>query len=304
MENVGRAAAAAAAQRVLEGVARWASELFDAQAGERLLNPLGTEGAPGTLRDPELHQIIPLVRALADFAWEGVWYSDEASLLDALHEVGPLNELLVAHLIVADGTPILVDEDRALLGDMLTAAHARYALLENDDLTIEQLAALARVAEKTVRMAANPKLENALRTEAGPANRTYVKAEAALEWLRRRKDFRETRLDANVDGQPAIRSPADLAHVCGLFRKMAGLGVSQLRQQLGWSAREALAYQNMEAEQLDEKSNAFSPARLVALADALAVPDARRFAQDAIQVIVTAQAKAEIARRLEELKLA
>jgi hypothetical protein len=302
MENTEQATVAAAAQRVLEGIAHWTSELFDAEAGERLLNPLASKGPPGSLRDPEQHKIVPLVRALYHFAWDGLWYSNEASLLDALHETGPLNELLAAHLILADGTEIIADEDRALLQTAITAAVARYALLQGDDLSIDQLAALARVAEKTVRMAANPKLENALKTEAGPANRTYVKAGAALEWLRRRKDFRETRLDANVDGQPAIRSPEDLAHVCGLFRKNADLSVAQLRQQLGWSARETLAYQNMESGQLDEKSNAFSPMRLVALANALAVPDARRFAQDAIQMIVTAQAKAEIIRRLGELE--
>jgi hypothetical protein len=302
MDKTDRAAVANAAQRVLEGIARWASDLFDAEAGERLLNPLGSGGVPGTLRDPDLHKIIPLVRALYHFAWEGLWYSDEAALLDALHESGPLNELLAAHLILADGTEIITDEDRASLQTMITAAVARYTLLEGDDLSIDQLAALARVAEKTVRMAANPKLENSLKTDAGPANRTYVKAEAALEWLRRRKDFRETRLDANVDGQPAIRSPEDLAHVCSLFRKNADLSVAQLRKQLGWSARETLAYQNMESGQLDEKSNAFSPTSLVALASTLAIPDARRFAQDAIQVIVTAQAKAEIVRRLEELE--
>lgn len=302
MENIERTTVATAVERVLEGVAQWASELFDSEAGERLLNPLGSDGAPGTLRDPDLHKIVPIVRALYHFAWEGLWYSDEAALLDVLHETGPLNELLDAHLILADGTEIIADEDRASLQTMITAAVARYALLQGDDLSIDQLAALARVADKTVRMAANPKLENALKTEAGPANRTYVKAEAALEWLRRRKNFRETRLDANVDGQPAIRSPEDLAHVCSLFRKNADLSVSQLRKQLGWSAREALAYQNMESGQLDEKSNAFSPMSLVVLANALAVPDARRFAQDAIQVIVTARAKAEIIRRLEELE--
>ncbi|MCC6505045.1 MAG: hypothetical protein IT475_06310 [Aquimonas sp.] len=56
------------------------------------------------------------------------------------------------------------------------------------DITIEQLAALARVSEKTLRMAANPKNESALRITKR-RHRTVITTDDAMEWLARRPDF-------------------------------------------------------------------------------------------------------------------
>jgi hypothetical protein len=56
------------------------------------------------------------------------------------------------------------------------------------DITVEQLAALARVSEKTLRMAANPKNEGALRITKR-RHRTVVTTDDAMEWLARRPDF-------------------------------------------------------------------------------------------------------------------
>lgn len=296
-----RETAQGAAISLLEGFASLANELFDAEAGKRLLDPGRDSAEPDKLRYPDQTQLVPLVADLADFAWEGTWHSDDASLLDAFHLAGPLNELLVAGLILPDGIPIFPNENRDTLQSVMAAATARYALLEGDDLTFDQLAALARVAEKTVRMAANPKIKNALRTESGPGNRTYIKADNALQWLRRRKDFKETRLNVNIGDQQAIRSPRDLAQMCSLFRRKADLSLPQLRKKLGWSASEALAYQNMEQGLLDEASVAFSSAGLVNLAHALGVPDQRKFANDAGHVIVTEKAKSDFAKRQAEL---
>ena len=176
-----------------------------------------------------------------------------------------------------------------MLKSVMAAALARYILHEGDDVTFDQLAALAQVAEKTVRMAANPKLKNALRTISAPGNRAYIRAEDALEWLGRRKDFRPTRFDAGSKGQPPIRTPEDLARVCAFYRNKSKLAISDLRKKLGWSAGGTLAYQNMEAGLLDEASDTFTPAGLVKLATMLGVPDVRKFAQDAVRVLVTAK---------------
>ena len=298
---IDRDAGKKAAISFLEGFANLASEFFDAEAGRRLLDSSLNSTAPEKLRYPDQAQLVPLIADLADFAWEGTWHSDEASLLDALHVVAPLNQLLVAYLILPDGNPIFPDEDRDTLKAVMSAAHTRYGLLVGDDLTFDRLAEIAQVAEKTVRMAANPKLKNALRTESGPGNRTFINSDDALEWLRRRKDFKETRLNVNIGDQSAIRSPRNLADMCSLFRKKAELSVPQLRKKLGWSAGEAMAYQNMEQGLLDEASAAFSTSALVKLAHVLGVPDTRKFALDAGHVIVTEQAKADFIKRQAEL---
>jgi len=108
-------------------------------------------------------------------------------------------------------------------------------------------------------------------------------------------------LNVAIDGQTAIRSPRELADMCSLFRKKAELSVPQWRKKLGWSASEALAYQNMEQGLLDEASEAFSSLALVKLASILGVPDQRKFANDAGHVIVTEKFKSDFARRLAEL---
>lgn len=290
-----------AATSLLLGFASLANELFDAKARERLLDPGQDSGAPDELRYPDQTRLVPLVGDLADFAWEGSWRLDDVSLLDAFRVTVPLNVLLDAKLVLPDGIPIFPDEDRDTLKLVMSAALARYALLTGDDLSFDQLAAIARVAEKTVRMAANPKIRNALRTESAPGNRTYINPDHALEWLRRRKDFKETRLNSSVDDQSAIRSPRDLALMCSLFREKAGLSVPQLRKKLGWSASEAMAYQNMEQGLLDEASDAFSSSALVKLSNALGVPDQRKFANDAGHVIVTEKFKSDFAKRQAEL---
>lgn len=300
-KSITRETAKKAAISLLEGMATLASELFDADAGKRLLNPSQESGAEGKLRYPESTQLVPLIADFVDFAWEGAWHSNEASLLDAFHMAIPLNDLLDANLTLPDGIPVFPAEDRDTMKSVMAAAHGRFGILQGDDLSFEQLAALARVAEKTVRMAANQKIKGALKTEPGPANRTYINADDALEWLRRRKDFKETQFDVAIDGQSAMRSPRELADMCLKFRKKADLSVPQLRKKLGWSASEAMAYQNMEQGLLDEASDAFSSLALVKLARVLSVPDQRKFAHDAGHVIVTEKFKADFSKRQAEL---
>ena len=74
------------------------------------------------------------------------------------------------------------------------------------DMSIEELAALAKVSEKTIRMAANPKIEGALKT-IKRGHRTFVTATDAMDWLARRPDFIPTRnptktflLDLHIGG--------------------------------------------------------------------------------------------------------
>lgn len=74
------------------------------------------------------------------------------------------------------------------------------------DISIEELAALAKVSEKTLRMAANPKNEVALRTKKN-GHRTFITTEDAMDWLARRPDFVPTR-------NPKQAFPAEL-HIGG-----------------------------------------------------------------------------------------
>lgn len=299
--------ASTAVAALLKGIALWANEIFDGEAGPRLLQltpeafkALAADDA--ALPDTSHSEAGRLLPELARFAWEGSWYSNDVSLSEALTDLSPLNEALNTSFINAFGEPLLPDNACTMIGRIVSAAHARFSLHQGEEIDIQALAALARVSEKTVRMAANPKLEGHLKTESGPGNRTWIPAEAALEWLRNRKDFMTTRFDVGVGEQPAIRTIDELAFACRLFRVRAGLEIPDLRKQLKWKAAEAMAYQNLENGVLRPNSAIFTIGGLLELSRAIGMVDPVKFCTDATRVVITTSGKLLIAQRLAELE--
>ena len=78
-----------------------------------------------------------------------------------------------------------------ILVSVCRAAYARWAIANDYSVSLPELAALARVSDKTIRMAANPKNPAALKTSKN-GTRTVVEADDALAWLSRRADYRPT----------------------------------------------------------------------------------------------------------------
>ncbi len=178
----------------------------DAEAGLSPLQGFFKARANSNSADESLYRegVAAIAPVYGRFAWDG-----EVGALDLRgwhSKVFFLREVVAAtrsnvFSVVGEWNPNDVIGERRVDGHRaidvlhmgLSAFLARMAVDDGVGLiTIEDLAALARVSDKTVRMAANPKNEGALRTYKD-GKRTYIKPEDAREWLARRPDFKPTK---------------------------------------------------------------------------------------------------------------
>ena len=136
----------------------------------------------------------PMLAAVAfDYAWQGKapQHGHASDLVADLQAIGQFfsedtgmdaHDQSLPYAVIA-GLP-----SNQILVSLCKAAYARWAISAGMDLSLTELADLARVSEKTIRMAANPKVAGALKTKK-VGNRTAVAPEDALAWLSRRPDF-------------------------------------------------------------------------------------------------------------------
>lgn len=152
----------------------------------------------------------PLLASIAfDYAWLGKAPGDAHSEdlvtdLLAIAQFFSVDTGMDAHdrswpYAVIEGMP-----SNEILVSVCRAAYARWAIANDHSVSLPDLAALARVSEKTIRMAANPKNPGALKTTK-QGNRTVVEADDALAWLSKRSDFRPTDT-TTVDASGALLS--------------------------------------------------------------------------------------------------
>lgn len=310
--KVSRDEAALAAEDFLVGMAVFAQHIFNfAQAAQLVgfapeefekISRFGDRRSIPYRLDPDRYELVRLYGSLADYAWEGIWFGNEVSLEEAMTEAETIGQILTSGSPHDPyGEPCIDEKSLATLGTVLNAANARRELdLPDGQLGLGQVAVLANVSDKTIRMAANPKLENHLKTE-NDGKGTIVHSDDARAWLERRPGFKATRLNAGLSGQPQIVDASILATTCNRYREQAGLSLKDLRAKLKWSAEEALAYQNMERGAFSADAPVFDSIRLLSLARTLAFPDPEQFTRDAIRVVYTARAIAEIQHQLEEI---
>lgn len=139
----------------------------------------------------------PLLASIAfDYGWLGKapragHIDDLVTDLLAIAQFFSVDTGLDAHdrswpYAVIEGMP-----SNEILVSVCRAAYARSAIANDHVVSLPELAALARVSEKTIRMAANPKNPGALKTTK-QGNRTVVEPGDALAWLTRRPDYRPT----------------------------------------------------------------------------------------------------------------
>src|SRR5690606_29673536 len=111
---------------------------------------------------------------------------------ELIHELCVIEEVLRGNFMTASGDNLLAAPSRTFIQRVLTAAFARSNVDRGTPVTIEQLAALARVTERTVRAATSTTNPNPLPiTKDG--HWTYIEARDARAWLSARRDFRPTR---------------------------------------------------------------------------------------------------------------
>lgn len=308
--EVTRQQAIKAAEQFLIGMAAYLSyfyspakamQLVDMTAKEfEAIERLEDRSTAANQLDMEQFELIRMISRLADYAWEGFWYGNEVSLEETLTEASTVEPLLSKSLRDPFGEDVIAPDAARSLSLVLLAANGRNEVDNHDALGLDQLAALAGVSDKTIRMAANPKLDNHLKTEKH-GQRTIVNSEDALEWLMRRPSFKPTRMNAGIAGQEQISDAKSLANVCVRFREKAGLSLKDLRTGLKWSAADALAYQNMERGEFTADEAVFDAGRLVQLAAHLKLPDKEQFARDAIRVVYQGRAIAMINAELKRI---
>lgn len=227
---------------------------------------------------------------LAAYAWEGTACT-EISLEEGLAELSAAAELLGANFMLPDGTECLDKAAKEAVQRLANAADARWQLDQGHPVRVEQLAALAGVAEKTVRAATNPKGSNPL-----PVSKsgywTFIEADDALVWLGRRNDFKVTRHVSEGVDQPLISDATTLANVCQRARAHFEQPIEQVATTLKWSKAQASAYQDIEAKAPGDIILEFPPKVLLQLARHLQLPDPNTFARQAYTVLALAHASA------------
>lgn len=179
------------------------------------------------------------------YAWSGI--PGRTHALDLLHELSVPDELLGGNLVTPLGDDLVSRETRDLVRRIVNASHARHDIDEGESVSIERLAALAGVTERTIRAATNPKHPNAVPiTKDG--HWTFIEAPHALKWLSQRKDFVPTQGTDNRPRTAVLASSLTAGEAWKKWREAAGLEIGTLAERLGWSAGQARTYESVEAD--------------------------------------------------------
>lgn len=187
-----------------------------------------------------------LLRHLIDYAWSGVSDADPNWIVGLLHDICVPVELLGGSLMTPAGEDLVSKESVELIKRVANAANARYSLDEGHALTIEWLAALANVSDRTIRSATSSSNPNAIPiTKDG--HRTFIEAPHALEWLSGRKDFVPTQRPDNRPTTTGLIRAAQPGDAWKEWREARDLTVEDLARQLGWISGQAGAYQQIES---------------------------------------------------------
>jgi hypothetical protein len=303
MSNISPDTAARAAEDLLLGLFQVLNELVDPEAASRLLAVPPTEiedwlkdGVEDRARSAlQLASLPRNAASLAEYAWGGHFPGSEGDLDEVIHEALvalPLLQGGEGELVNAVGDGLVSEETRGILTKTVDAAVARRTLDSRayGDLTVPMLAALAGVSEKTIRMAANPKNPEALRTTK-VGNSTFVLSDDALDWLRRRGGFQETIYNFSSNSTPPIKGPESLARALTTLRSRRAMAAADVANALGWNSEKVGAYEQLEKGQLIASRIPFSPDDLVALGQLMKVDQPASFAKHAYRAMVSAFAE-------------
>lgn len=250
-------------------------------------NPLRT--AAGRSR------FVELTSHMATFAWEGTWANSQMDFYDHQTDFRIAIKLLKGKdgpcLMDCNETHLVPENSCAELLRINAAVNARLRLDNDLPITMAQLAAQARVSEKTVRMAANPNNEQPLITiKDGP--KTFVEPNVALEWLNRRGDFKPTRYFAAEGSRPQLTSFWALAAHLLAVREERGLRVEELATALSWSTDTRDAYAKLERNQPPKDLTTFQPRHLEQLMRHLDIVEPVELARATYPLIATAYGEA------------
>lgn len=251
----------------------------------------------------ELHTVLVAIDLphvagrLAEYAYRGVGFQNENALTDALHELCSAEELVKANLMLPNGDMLWDEEHRHVIAQLSKAARARQSLDQGESVTVDELAALARIAEKTVRMATNPAKPGSMRVTKN-GHWASIEAAEALAWLGRRSDFLPTIQDARPAQSTVIADAQSLADACRRGREQVGADVAGLASALGWTNTQRKAYLRIEGGHIDEQMTHFPPQALLAMAQHFGLPQPLEFARQAYRFLALRHADTLADRQL------
>jgi hypothetical protein len=306
-----RALVVASLRQVLAHLAVWTNLMFGDGASARLAKvadfPTGdirdfiTPGSGGRLT--ERSPLVGLVAQAYDFVTSGAWSGTRDDLDTALGDLTPLEALLRQETSISDqrgDTHFDLDGVSRLL-NVLDRAWARFALAHERPVTLPQLAVLAGLAEKTVRMLAKAERKGKQIVRDDPniythkaGTRTWVGCAEAHRWLGLRPDFKPTRF-GTINLEP--RTQLALASTLRQLREKVKLEIPELVKRCALPAETETAYEDLEfgwwGPELDIE--AFEVPALKRLAMALGVKQPAPF----VQAIAEILAPFKIQRQIE-----
>jgi hypothetical protein len=251
----------ASGRRALTTIAAWANFLFDGNAGSRLIEmPLPPDGAlPSDDVNPyrptrsaggrvEASIVLSNLGRAFDFVCSGEWRSTLEDLVGVVNALEPFRAIVKADAICGPYTDALIaEDDRTILLQVLDALLARRWLASGSAMTLPQIAALAGLSEKTIRMAAVGRGRNPDLDSYRDGTTTKVKAEEAERWLGLRQNFKPTRIHGDINAiNLSPRSNQQVAILLTALREKAGFSIDQLGHQLDWSPNKTEAYAKLE----------------------------------------------------------
>ena len=236
-----------------------------------------------------------LLRHLIDYAWSGVSDADPNWIVGLLHDICVPVELLGGFLMSPAGENLVSKETVEFVKRVANAANARHSLDEGHALTIEWLAALANVSDRTIRSATSSSNPNAIPiTKDG--HWTFIEAPHASEWLSGRKDFVPTQRPDNRPTTTGLIRAVQPGDAWKEWREARSLTIGDLARKLGWTSGQAAAYQQIESGIPDDDMLTLLPAFWHALAAHLDSEDPGAVAALTYRKLATAYADWRVAR--------
>jgi len=302
----------AAARRTLTTVAAWTNLLFDGGAGARLtdipLPPDGVFAADDSTsylkvnsagRRIEDSIVLRNMDVAFDFTKTGQWRGPVAELVGVVDALEPFRVLLELNALSGPFTdPRLRDDDRVTLLNALNVLLARRWLANGSPLTLPQIALLADLSEKSVRMAATGRDRNPDLRTYKDGTQTLVKAEEAERWLRARASYKPTQIHGDIDSISLLaRTNHQVALLLSSCRERAKLTIEQLAKHMDWDPRQTAMYEQLEGgwwDQGDVDVTLFDQLTVVKLARVFKIDAPMEFAQSICTVLLPYQIQQQL----------
>lgn len=200
-----------------------------------------------TLRGEETAQALEhLLSNLAAYAWLGVGAEDSNYIEQMLTEISVVIELLGGNLMNCSGETLVSQDTRQYIHRVASAANARHNIDNDGQVTIEWLAALANVSERTVRAATSSSNPNGMPI-VKDGHWTFIEGAHALRWLSQRKDFIPTQVADDKPRAAMLRAGVQVGEQWRKWRLAHELSVDKLAKSLEWSDEQMRLYSLVES---------------------------------------------------------